>query len=148
MRRHFASVGVALTSSSGIGEPNGEPEDSHRSMRVIGASDQWRALRARGCGAIPSSPGPVLTDQRMSGVPGMDLPFRGRAWPYIYMGRQPLETRPCPVGASWRRSGYNARLPDAGLAQLVVHLICNQGVGGSSPSAGTISTQLALREVR
>ena len=25
----------------------------------------------------------------------------------------------------------------AGLAQLVVHLICNQGVGGSSPSAGT-----------
>ena len=27
----------------------------------------------------------------------------------------------------------------AGLAQLVVHLICNQGVGGSNPSAGTIS---------
>lgn len=26
----------------------------------------------------------------------------------------------------------------AGLAQLVVHLICNQGVGGSNPSAGTI----------
>ena len=26
----------------------------------------------------------------------------------------------------------------AGLAQLVEHLICNQGVGGSSPSAGTI----------
>ena len=26
----------------------------------------------------------------------------------------------------------------AGLAQLVVHLICNQGVGGSIPSAGTI----------
>jgi hypothetical protein len=25
----------------------------------------------------------------------------------------------------------------AGLAQLVVHLICNQGVGGSNPSAGT-----------
>src|SRR5690606_24145200 len=25
----------------------------------------------------------------------------------------------------------------AGLAQLVEHLICNQGVGGSSPSAGT-----------
>ena len=25
----------------------------------------------------------------------------------------------------------------AGIAQLVVHLICNQGVGGSSPSAGT-----------
>ena len=25
----------------------------------------------------------------------------------------------------------------AGLAQLVVHLICNQGVGGSIPSAGT-----------
>lgn len=28
--------------------------------------------------------------------------------------------------------------PSAGLAQLVVHLICNQGVGGSNPSAGTI----------
>ena len=26
---------------------------------------------------------------------------------------------------------------EAGLAQLVEHLICNQGVGGSSPSAGT-----------
>ena len=26
---------------------------------------------------------------------------------------------------------------DARLAQLVEHLICNQGVGGSSPSAGT-----------
>ena len=26
----------------------------------------------------------------------------------------------------------------AGLAQLVEHLICNQGVGGSNPSAGTI----------
>ena len=28
----------------------------------------------------------------------------------------------------------------AGLAQLVEHLICNQGVGGSSPSAGTTVT--------
>jgi hypothetical protein len=28
------------------------------------------------------------------------------------------------------------RNASAGLAQLVVHLICNQGVGGSSPSAG------------
>ena len=28
----------------------------------------------------------------------------------------------------------------AGLAQLVEHLICNQGVGGSSPSAGTIKS--------
>ena len=31
---------------------------------------------------------------------------------------------------------YTGRLC-AGLAQLVVHLICNQGVGGSIPSAGT-----------
>ncbi len=30
----------------------------------------------------------------------------------------------------------------AGLAQLVEHLICNQGVGGSSPLAGTILFQL------
>jgi hypothetical protein len=32
-----------------------------------------------------------------------------------------------------------AELCFAGLAQLVVHLICNQGVGGSNPSAGTKS---------
>jgi hypothetical protein len=44
-------------------------------------------------------------------------------------------------GDSARLSRYNPRLPGfhAGLAQLVVHLICNQGVGGSSPSAGTIA---------
>jgi hypothetical protein len=29
----------------------------------------------------------------------------------------------------------------AGLAQLVEHLICNQGVGGSNPSAGTIENK-------
>ena len=28
----------------------------------------------------------------------------------------------------------------AGVAQLVEHLICNQVVGGSTPSAGTITT--------
>ena len=31
-----------------------------------------------------------------------------------------------------------SRSRDAGLAQLEEHLICNQGVGGSSPSTGTI----------
>ena len=30
------------------------------------------------------------------------------------------------------------RKAPAGLAQLVEHLICNQGVGGSNPSTGTI----------
>ncbi len=30
-----------------------------------------------------------------------------------------------------------AAMRRAGLAQLVEHLICNQGVGGSSPSTGT-----------
>jgi hypothetical protein len=35
-----------------------------------------------------------------------------------------------------RSARYNRNL-GAGIAQLVVHLICNQGVGGSSPSAGT-----------
>lgn len=30
----------------------------------------------------------------------------------------------------------------AGLAQLVEHLICNQRVGGSSPSTGTIAFRL------
>ena len=32
---------------------------------------------------------------------------------------------------------YGSAVPEAGIAQLVEHLICNQGVGGSSPSAGT-----------
>jgi hypothetical protein len=34
------------------------------------------------------------------------------------------------------RSGQ-VRTDQAALAQLVAHLICNQGVGGSSPSGGT-----------
>ena len=33
----------------------------------------------------------------------------------------------------------------AGLAQLVVHLICNQGVGGSNPSAGKFRTSEKIR---
>ncbi len=39
----------------------------------------------------------------------------------------PLLRTSYPAGVWWQ----------AGLAQLVEHLICNQGVGGSSPSAGT-----------
>ena len=35
----------------------------------------------------------------------------------------------------------------AGLAQLVEHLICNQGVVGSSPSAGTSSKFSPLRTI-
>ena len=49
------------------------------------------------------------------------------------MPRTPLQCRP------FRR---------AGLAQLVVHLICNQGVGGSSPSAGTIQESKNVRRRR
>ena len=37
---------------------------------------------------------------------------------------------------NFKHSGYN--LFDAGLAQLVEQLICNQWVGGSNPSSGTI----------
>ncbi len=40
-------------------------------------------------------------------------------------------TDPEKMGPLAANGGY------AGLAQLVEHLICNQGVGGSSPSAGT-----------
>lgn len=38
----------------------------------------------------------------------------------------------------------------AGIAQLVEHLICNQVVGGSSPSAGTTpaSSRLSARQIR
>jgi hypothetical protein len=42
--------------------------------------------------------------------------------------------RVSPLGPLVRRDGAGG---DAGLAQLVEHLICNQGVGGSNPSAGT-----------
>lgn len=56
---------------------------------------------------------------------------------------------PIPDGTGYNSFGPAASLTvrcppsaahgqNAGLAQLVVHLICNQGVGGSSPSAGTI----------
>ncbi len=38
-----------------------------------------------------------------------------------------------------RLDAMSAQATVAGLAQLVVHLICNQGVGGSNPSAGTTS---------
>ena len=36
------------------------------------------------------------------------------------------------------RSNVLTGIPRALVAQLVEHLICNQGVGGSSPSGGTI----------
>jgi hypothetical protein len=43
-----------------------------------------------------------------------------------------------PASDGHLEQGPSSVLPHrAGLAQLVVHLICNQGVGGSSPSAGT-----------
>ncbi len=44
------------------------------------------------------------------------------------------------VASSILVSRSNLRLPvaQAGIAQLVEHLICNQRVGGSSPSAGSI----------
>ena len=43
--------------------------------------------------------------------------------------------RYCRAGASWPIGGAP---PAADLAQLVEHLICNQGVTGSSPVIGTI----------
>jgi hypothetical protein len=36
----------------------------------------------------------------------------------------------------------------AGLAQLVEHLICNQGVGGSNPSAGTTMKSMSYLEIQ
>jgi hypothetical protein len=46
---------------------------------------------------------------------------------------------PLWTSAAWQdiESTVTAGERLAGLAQLVEHLICNQGVGGSSPSAGT-----------
>jgi hypothetical protein len=40
-----------------------------------------------------------------------------------------------PVRPWWR--GPLRAWPEAGIAQLVEHLICNQGVAGSNPAAGT-----------
>ena len=54
----------------------------------------------------------------------------------------------CSIGAKWTKGppslALDARFEalmvkaQAGLAQLVEHLICNQGVTGSSPVTGTI----------
>jgi hypothetical protein len=44
-----------------------------------------------------------------------------------------------------RRSNNNPGSEDAGLAQLVEHLICNQGVAGSSPASGTTIVHLSQR---
>jgi hypothetical protein len=38
---------------------------------------------------------------------------------------------------SRRTTKWQKPAPRAAIAQLVEHLICNQGVGGSSPSGGT-----------
>ena len=46
-------------------------------------------------------------------------------------------------GAAWRSDRRRHRLTEAGLAQLVEHVICNHGVGGSNPSAGT-----SVRKIR
>ena len=43
-----------------------------------------------------------------------------------------------PVSRSSRFDNARPRPLDAGVAQLVEHLICNQRVGGSSPSASSM----------
>jgi hypothetical protein len=67
----------------------------------------------------------------------------------FYGAKAPREATRLGPQAAWRprnacrtvRSGFvynpDSCVFNAGLAQLVVHLICNQGVGGSNPSAGT-----------
>ena len=59
-----------------------------------------------------------------------------RSWPYTKRGRKGSNS----VAAIGYRFTLAIGVPfcgDAGLAQLVVRLICNQEVGGSIPSAGT-----------
>ena len=54
--------------------------------------------------------------------------------------------RYCRAGASWP---IGCAPPDADLAQLVEHLICNQGVTGSSPVIGTrIQKDMAPMDVK
>ena len=52
-----------------------------------------------------------------------------------------------PLAAKPRRR-YCAAASGAGLAQLVEHLICNQGVAGSNPASGTIVPQNHLLSSR
>jgi hypothetical protein len=42
-----------------------------------------------------------------------------------------------PIGTATRPAPDGSPVSTAGLAQLVEHVICNHGVGGSNPSAGT-----------
>ena len=58
---------------------------------------------------------------------GQDGLPSGRSSQGVFRKLDRGERLPYFVGVPW----------GAGLAQLVEHLICNQGVGGSSPSAGT-----------
>jgi hypothetical protein len=45
-----------------------------------------------------------------------------------------------PIGTATRPAPDASQVSTAGLAQLVEHVICNHGVGGSNPSAGTNKT--------
>src|ERR1700753_2198791 len=54
--------------------------------------------------------------------------------------RRPCQSRPCPISEARRVAGPIPGTATwfAAIAQLVEHVIRNDGVGGSSPSCGTL----------
>jgi hypothetical protein len=92
-----------------------------RCMVVIGLQNIWRRCRSPQRG----SDGQFL-EHRSCGH--LLRPTRTHA---IHCGLQGMK----PARRAFRAGAR--KVEKAGLAQLVEHLICNQGVGGSNPSAGT-----------
>ena len=69
-------------------------------------------------------------------------PLPWRSTPCTGAADRRLHTRSCTsqrssLDRTGPREAASPPSPDAGLAQLVEHLICNQGVAGSNPAAGT-----------
>ena len=68
--------------------------------------------------------------------------YRPRLKSHWKTGTEATRTPRPPIPMTIRRKVRGCR---AGLAQLVEHVICNHGVGGSNPSAGTtLKSQMKL----
>ena len=92
----------------------------------------------------PCPPGGTLTRETVSGAP---VPVRAALAseslpsepPSVFLdasSRHPSRMLPS-VGVPWQYQTLGGRPPRGGLAQLVEHLLCKQGVNGSSPLSST-----------
>ena len=81
-------------------------------------------------------------------TPDSVIPAKAGTHPFPHSPYTHIYGASVPRLASHALGDYNAALFGAGLAQLVVHLICNQRVGGSSPSAGTNLDTEAAKPLR